>query len=150
MLASLRRRHGRLTLAALCVVLVGLSACGGSSPEQRVRDVLERYGTALVEADGETACELHTARFRRVVLATARRAFEGPGASRLTCVSYITGTADQFYRGLSPVVTKVMTGPGPTAKGTVTWGDAQDASVITKAISLRLVGDAWRIDNTVG
>jgi Domain of unknown function (DUF4878) len=78
--------------ALICGVLVGaaaLTGCGASDEEQ-VRSAVADYVEAVVEGDGDRACELMTGRARRTALAAA--AFTGGDGC-----SGVMGRLREFY-----------------------------------------------------
>lgn len=69
-----------LTAAAVLVFLISYVAGPGATPAERVADRVEEYASAAARSDGETVCELSTAR--------ARRAYRG-SIERLSCAEVV-------------------------------------------------------------
>ena len=119
------RKSRRATAAAAVVLGIGLSACGGKSDEQKVRDVVNGFDKTLFDNKYSQACG-----YLSDTLVT--RVFHGTKG----CISAIA--------------THNPSTEGGTIKGVVVHGDratavAQGVTAAPSAIELRKQGGTWKI-----
>jgi hypothetical protein len=129
----------------MCSVVLGMAAavgCGASDEEQ-VRSTVEDYVEAVVDGDGDRACELMTGRARRAALAAA--ALTGGGG----CAG-VMGRLSEFYddgelRAMREFEIEAVRIEGDRAE--VTVSEALDDGEETV---LRKVEGEWLIDEEDG
>ncbi len=114
------------------LMLAGLAGCGGASPEDEVRGVVDRYAVATAEKDYQVICD--------ELLATSL--VDNAEQYGLPCEVALKPGLDSVRE---PTLTvKAITVKGDRASARVAT-DAANQTPATVTLGLRRVADEWRI-----